>query len=309
MVIHKGYENLDLATPVVTLGIFDGVHKGHRTLLDRLVFMAKEVNGVSVVITFFPHPRLVLDKNKTDLSFLTTMEEKILLIENANIDHLIIIEFNEEFSRIPACTFVNEVLIEKIGTKHLLVGYDHHFGRNGEGDFNTIKQCTNLLHFHVERLHGFRSEKGNISSSSIRQALLTGNLDAANDWLGYYYSLSGTIIKGRQIGRSIGFPTANIRPDDKYKLIPINGIYAVEVVLDRKIYLGMMSIGTNPTVNQARGINSIEVHILDFEGDIYEKPISVIFRKRLRDEIKFDNTSQLAEQINIDRQQVIQLLK
>jgi riboflavin kinase / FMN adenylyltransferase len=309
MIIHKGYENLDLATPVVTLGIFDGVHKGHRTLLDRLVSRAKEVNGESVVITFFPHPRLVLDKNKTDLSFLSTMEEKVLLIENANIDNLIIIEFNKEFSRIPACTFVKEILIEKIGTKHLLVGYDHHFGRNGEGDFNTIKQCTSMNDFHVEQLQGFHSEEGNISSSSIRQALLTGNLDAANNWLGYSYSLSGTIIKGRQIGRSIGFPTANIRPDDKYKLIPVNGIYAVEVVLDRKIYLGMMSIGTNPTVNKDRGINSIEVHILDFEGDIYEKPISVIFRKRLRDEIKFDNTMQLAEQINIDRQQVIHLLK
>jgi riboflavin kinase/FMN adenylyltransferase len=309
MVIYKGYENLDLATPVVTLGIFDGVHKGHRTLLDRLVTKAKEVKGESVVITFFPHPRLVLDQNKTNLSFLTTMEEKVLLIENANIDYLIVIEFNEEFSRIAACTFVNDILIEKIGTKHLLIGYDHHFGRNGEGDFNTIKQCTSMLDFHVEQLHGFQSEEGIISSSSIRQALLAGNLDTANKWLGYSYSLSGTIIKGRQIGRSIGFPTANIQPDDRYKLIPNNGIYAVEVILDKKIFLGMMSIGTNPTVNKYAEKSSIEVHILDFDGDIYEKPISVIFRKRLRDEIKFDNTMQLAEQIKIDRQQVIQLLK
>ena len=155
MHIHKGYENLNLKNPVVTLGIFDGVHLGHKALLDRLVSCAKEENGEAVVITFSPHPRIVLDKDSSSLTFLTTMEEKIVLLDRARIDHLIIIEFNREFSRIAACDFVKDVLVEKIGTKHLIIGYNHHFGRKGEGDFNTVKQCTESLDFKVEQVAGF----------------------------------------------------------------------------------------------------------------------------------------------------------
>ena len=308
MIIHEGYENLNLIAPVVTLGIFDGVHRGHRALLDCLVSCAREAKGESVVITFSPHPRLVLEQNRVDLSFLTTMEEKKVLLENANVDHLIIIEFNNKFSNIQACDFIKEVLVEKIGTKHLIIGYNHHFGRNGEGDYSTIKQCIESLDFIVDQVQGFQTGEGAVSSSLIRDALLNGMLDDANNWLGYYYSLSGTIIKGRQIGRTIGFPTANIKPDYQYKLIPGNGVYAVEVKLDRATYPGMMSIGSNPTVNNDPGKRSIEVNILNFTGDIYGRTISVVFRKRLRDEIKFDNTAQLAEQIKLDKQQVLQLL-
>jgi riboflavin kinase/FMN adenylyltransferase len=307
MHIHKGYENVNLESPVVTLGIFDGVHIGHKALLDRLVSRAKEANGEAVVITFAPHPRLVLDKDSSVLTFLTTMEEKIALLERARIDHLIIIEFNKAFSQISACDFIKDVLVEKIGTKHLIIGYNHHFGRRGAGDFNTVRQCAESLDFKVEQVDGLHSDGGAVSSSSVREALLKGRLDEANKLLGYFYSVSGTVIEGRKIGRSIGFPTANIRPDDQHKLIPCKGVYAVEVNLGSQYYCGMLSIGSNPTVNSDTEFRSIEVHILDFDKDIYGRSISVIFRKRLRDEIKFENLTKLAEQMELDKQSTIQL--
>ena len=308
MIIHKGYENLNLVTPVVTLGIFDGVHRGHKALLDCLVLRAKESKGESVVITFSPHPRMVLDKNRANLSFITTMEEKKVLLENAKIDHLIIIEFNDKFSNMQACDFIKDVLVEKIATKHLIIGYNHHFGRKGEGDFNTIKQCTESSDFKIEQVQGFHTEEGTISSSMIREALLKGMLDEANRWLGYSYFVSGTIVEGRQIGRSIGFPTANIKPANEYKLIPGKGVYAVEVEIDGEKYPGMLSIGSNPTVNDDNSLRSIEVHILNFDENIYGKAITVVFRKRLRDEIKFENTDQLSEQMKLDKEQVLLLL-
>jgi len=308
MIIHEGYENLNLAAPVVTLGIFDGVHRGHRTLLDILVSRAREENGESVVITFSPHPRVVLEHNHLKLSFLTTMEEKKVLLEKAHVDHLIILEFTKQFSKIDACDFVEDILIKKIGTKHLIIGYNHHFGRKGEGDFKTIKQCTKSLDFNIEQVQGLHTEEGAISSSLIREALLKGNLDVANNMLGYFYSLTGTVVSGKQIGRSIGFPTANIKPADKYKLIPATGVYAVEVQYEGKIFPGMLNIGSNPTVNSDVRVRNIEVYILNFEGNIYGKEITVIFRKRMRDEKKFENTRQLAEQMEIDKQDTIRLL-
>lgn len=308
MIIHEGYENLNLVAPVVTLGIFDGVHRGHRTLLEILVSRAREAKGESVVVTFSPHPRLVLEQDNIKLSFLTTMEEKKVLLKNAEVDHLIILEFSKEFSKIDACDFVEDILVKKIGTKHLIIGYNHHFGRMGEGDFNTIKKCAKSLDFIVEQVQGFHTEEGAISSSLIREALLNGRLDTANNLLGYFYSLMGTVIGGKKIGRSIGFPTANIKPADQHKLIPGNGVYAVEVRLEGEIYPGMLNIGSNPTVNTDGRVKSIEVHILNFEGNIYGKEISVVFRKRLRDERKFDNTRQLADQMEIDKKETIRLL-
>src|SRR5664279_1552986 len=222
MIIHEGYENLHLIAPVATLGIFDGVHRGHRALLDTLVSRARSVTGDSVVITFSPHPRMVLEQNNKNLSFLTTMDEKVVLLGKANVDHLIIIEFNTAFSKIPACDFIKDILVEKIGTKHLIIGYNHHFGRRGEGDFNMIKKCSEELDFRVEQVQGYHTAEGEISSSSIREALLTGKIDEANSWLGYSYSVSGTVIEGKRIGRTIGYPTANINPNSRYKLIPAN---------------------------------------------------------------------------------------
>jgi riboflavin kinase / FMN adenylyltransferase len=184
MVVHEGYNNLLLKNPVVTLGIFDGVHLGHRAILDRLVSEANATGGESVVITFYPHPRLVLDPDNVKLSFLTSMEEKKVLLEKARVGHLVIIGFNNGFSNIRACDFINDILIKKFGTRHIIVGYNHRFGRRGEGDFNTIKKCTESLDFKVEQVKGLNSEEGIISSSVIRKALLKGRLDEANRWLG-----------------------------------------------------------------------------------------------------------------------------
>lgn len=309
MNIHHGYENLNLVAPVVTLGIFDGVHRGHRALLNCLISRANETKGESVVITFSPHPRLVLEQNHGDLSFLTTLEEKEALLENANVDHLIIIKFTKKFSQISACDFIKNVLVEKIGIKHLMVGFNHHFGRKGEGDFNTIEQCAESFGFSVEQIKEINNGEEAISSSSIRKALLNGKIEEANKWLGYSYPVSGTIIEGHGIGRSLGFPTANIKPDYEYKLIPADGVYAVEVQLGGFKYPGMLNIGSNPTVNNNAGNKSIEVNILDFDKDIYREEISVKFIKWLRSEKKFANTKQLTEQIMLDEQQVRSLFK
>jgi len=306
MIIHTGYPELKINSPVVTLGIFDGVHRGHRMLLDHLVKRAGEIGGDSVVITLYPHPRLVLEKDNDKLAFLTTLDEKKELLEKAEIDHLVILDFSNEFSRIPACDFVRDVLVKKIGTRHLIVGYDHHFGRSGEGDFETIKQCSGLMDFKVEQLHELETAGGSISSTSIREALLSGRLEDANKLLGYNYLMTGRVVEGRKIGRSIGFPTANIRPE-AHKLIPANGVYAVEVSADKGRYAGMLSIGTNPTITSNQILRSIEVNILNFDHDIYGTEISVSFRKRLRDERRFDSISQLVDQMHIDKEETLKL--
>jgi riboflavin kinase/FMN adenylyltransferase len=307
MIIHEGYENLNLNSPVTTLGIFDGVHRGHMALLECLISRAREESCESVVITFSPHPRIVLEQNGKDLAFLTTMEEKVELLEKAGIDHLVVIHFDLKFSKISACDFIKDILVEKIGTRHLIIGHNHHFGRRGEGDINTIKQCSDSLGFRVEQIQGFRTEDGTISSSLIRDALLIGRLDDANKWLGYSYSVSGSVIEGRKIGRSIGFPTANIKPDSQNKLIPCNGVYAVEVRIEDIFFPGMLSIGSNPTVNSDKNFRSIEVHILNFDKDIYGKKISVRFRKRLRDEKKFNDLDQLTKQMILDKEDTLRL--
>jgi riboflavin kinase / FMN adenylyltransferase len=308
MIIHEGYENLKLICPVVTLGIFDGVHSGHKALLDRLVSRAEEVDGESVVITFRPHPRLVLEKESSELRFLSTFEEKILLLDKTGIDHLVIIEFNREFSRIKACDFVREVLISKIRTRHLIVGHDHHFGYRGEGNFETIKDCAESSGILVEQVGGFQYAGGTVSSSMIREELLKGNPGKANELLGYCYSIKGIVIAGKKLGRKLGFPTANIRPIDEHKLVPADGVYAVEVIANKLKYKGMLSIGTNPTVNKDAGERSVEVNIFDFDEDIYGEEIEVIFRFRLRDEKKFDNPGQLSRQMELDKEEALQLL-
>lgn len=308
MIIHKGYKNLGLNAPVVTMGIFDGVHLGHRSLLDYLVRCSGQAGGESVVITFHPHPKLLLEKNKKELAFLSTMEEKVALLEKTGIRHLIIIGFTSAFSKIKACDFVEKILLGKIGTKHLIVGYDHHFGHLKEGDFNTIKQCAASMNFKIEQVQGLRSETGAISSSAIREALLKGNVEQAAGWLGYNYSFRGKVVEGRKIGRKLGFPTANIKPADIHKLIPADGVYAVEVTLDGKSMKGMLSIGRNPTVNKTTAKRSVEVNIFDFDEEIYGRDIYIIFRFRLRDEIKFASTLQLARQMEIDRENTMKLL-
>lgn len=308
MEIHDGYDRLDLEKPVVTLGIFDGVHRGHRVLLDTLVNRAAATGGDSVVITFDPHPRLVIEKNATKLSFLSTMDEKKSLLEKAHIAHLVIIRFTSVFSRMKACDFVENVLAKKVKTHHLIMGHDHHFGYHGKGSFKTVNECAASMGFVVEQVRGLRSREGAISSSLIREALLNGNLDNANKWLGYCYSLKGQVVAGKRIGRKLGFPTANIRPDDKYKLIPADGVYAVDINIYGETKPGMLSIGTNPTINRITGKRSIEVNIFDFEKDIYGLEIEVIFRYRLRNEIRFDSVELLTRQMEQDREVAMKLL-
>lgn len=306
MIIHKGYEDLNIKLPVVTLGIFDGVHRGHKILLDQLIRTAKESEGESVVITFSPHPRIVLEKESHKLTFLTTMDEKTVLFEKEGIDHLVIMDFNSKFSKIPACDFVRDILVGKIGTRHLIVGYDHHFGKSGEGDFDTIRKCSELSDFRVEQVQGAKYGNVVISSTSIRTALLEGRLDAANELLGYNYFIKGIIIEGKKIGRSIGFPTANILAE-AHKLIPANGVYAVEVLVEKSTFPGMLSIGTNPTIDSNNRVRSVEVNILNFERDIYGSSITVILRKRLRDENKFDSIDQLTDQMQKDKTDTLEL--
>jgi riboflavin kinase / FMN adenylyltransferase len=307
MIIHYGYEHLNLKQPVVTIGIFDGVHRGHRFLLDTLVGKARETGGDAVVITFDPHPRIVLDNNPAIISFLSTNDEKISLLNQTGIDHLIIIEFTQEFSRTRACDFVNEVLIKKIGTRNLIIGHDHRFGFGGEGNADTIKDCAVKSGIEVVQLSGLIAGNTPISSSLIRKALMSGKPELANDFLGYTYSVKGKVVEGKKLGRDLGFPTANIKPEEIHKLLPSNGVYAVEVKIDRGIHAGMMNIGTNPTVSDENS-RSVEVNIFDFDKDIYGKTIEVFVRYRLRDEIKFSSLAELTIQMEEDKKNVMDLL-
>ena len=306
MIIHKGYEDLKIKSPVVTLGIFDGVHRGHKMLLSSLMKRAEESGGESVVITLSPHPRIVLERDNQNMTFLTTLDEKTVLLGEEGIQHLIILDFSNDFSRISACDFVRDILVARIGTKHLIVGYDHHFGKSGEGDFDTIRKCSGLMDFKVEQIEGMKYDNVTISSTTIREALNDGRLDYANNLLGYSYSLTGTIVEGKKIGRSLGFPTANILPEET-KLIPANGVYAVEVMFESASFPGMLSIGTNPTIDSSNGDRSIEVNILNFNREIYGSAITVNLRKRLRDERKFDNISHLVAQMEIDKADTLKL--
>lgn len=309
MIVYEGYENLNILNPVVTLGIFDGVHLGHKALIARLVTTSKNVNGESVIITFYPHPQFVLSEKKTNLAFLTSLEEKISLLEKEGVDHLIIIPFDNVLSNKEACQFIEEVLVSKIGTKYLIAGFNHHFGRKGDSDFETIRRCAESFEIVVEQVKALETDKGIVSSSLIREALLKGELEEANRLLGYDYFMNGTIVEGRQLGREIGYPTANIDSDYKNKLIPKDGVYAVELIIDGSKHKGMLSIGWNPTVNNDPGNRTIEVNIFDFEKDIYKSKICVVFRRRLRDEIRFTSIALLAEQLELDKKMALRLLK
>lgn len=285
---------------VVTTGTFDGVHLGHRTILDRLSNISQEVNGESVLLTFDPHPRIVLHPKDHGLSLLNTKKEKIALLEKAGIDHLIIHPFTKDFSRLSSIEFIRDVLVNKIGTKKLVIGYDHHFGRNREGAFESLQECGPTYGFDVEEIPAKEVDNVNISSSKIRQALNDGDIATAYSFLGYDYMISGSVQEGSKIGRDIGFPTANIHIANPYKLIPADGVYAVKVTLEgRKLY-GMLNIGVRPTMHQNDN-RTVEVHIFDFDEEIYDKEITVHLKKRIRDEKKFENAEALKAQLELDR--------
>ena len=308
MIIHEGYDNLNLKNPFITVGVFDGVHLGHRALLDQLVFRAKKGGGESVVITFNPHPRLVLSEKREEPFSLSTLDEKKKLLDQSGIDHLIIMNFTRELGNMEAADFIREILVGRIGVKHLMVGYDNHFGKGKGGDFIRIRECSELYNFEVEQVDGIYTQEGIISSTAIREALLKGRVEDAGIWLGYNYSITGTVVEGRKIGHKLGFPTANIKPTDIFKLIPADGVYAVDVLYDNVKLPGMLSVGYNPTVNNDRTKRSVEVNIFGSDADLYDRLITVIFRYRLREERKFENTEQLAMQMKLDKEAALRLL-
>jgi riboflavin kinase / FMN adenylyltransferase len=288
------------AKPSVTIGIFDGVHKGHAKIIEALKKQAQNLNGDSVVMTLWPHPREVLFKGK-EIKLLNTLEEKYSLMHQMGVDHFVVIPFDQAFSNLSAFDFIKEILVEKIGICCLVVGYDNHFGKNKEGDLSVIKKAASVLNFNVEHVPALFEDENRVSSTSIRVFLELGDIEKASKYLGYSYSLTGKVVKGKMLGKTIGFPTANIEASP-IKIIPRTGVYAVTVNVGNDQFNGMLNIGFRPTVEKVLLHKSIEVHLIGFEGNLYDKEITITFAKRLRDEIKFGGLTELKSQIEIDKQ-------
>lgn len=306
----KVYTNIedfkDVKNPVVTTGTFDGVHLGHQKIISRLKDVAQKYQGETVLLTFYPHPRMVLFPEDNELKLLNTQQEKIQLLEKYGVDHLIIYPFTKEFSRLTSVEFVRNILVNSIHTKKLIIGYNHHFGRNREGSFEHLKEFGPIYGFDVEEIPAKDIDNIDVSSTKIRAALQAGDVETANSYLGHSYSICGKVIHGNQLGRTIGYPTANIFIDDKYKLIPMDGVYAVEVVVKGKKHGGMLNVGNNPTV-VGKG-RSIEVNIFDFNETIYDEDATIFFIKRLRDELKFAGLDELKSALAIDKQNALKIL-
>ncbi len=301
MKVFEGTNNIDINNTVVTIGIFDGVHRGHQKIIRRVKQLATRNNGQSVVITLWPPPRAIFKKENETISYLTGKNEKILLLEKSGIDNLIILPFSREYANTPYRQFVEEVLIENIGAKHVVVGYNHAFGRNREGTFEKLVKLSKTLNFAAEQVQPEIVDGKKISSTLIRKHVEKGEIETANKFLGYDYFLIGKVIDGKKYGKKMGFPTANILPDNPDKLIPANGVYAALAEVEGITYKGMLNIGTRPTITEQDHSRSVEVHLLDFEKDIYYKEIRIRFIKRIRDEIRFDNVENLIAQIQKDK--------
>lgn len=301
MKIHYSLENFKATNPVVTIGTFDGLHRGHQSVLDQLKQHAKNYEGESVVFTFYPHPRVVTAPNETNLRLLTTRVEKIQLFERYGIDHLIIYPFDAEFAKLSYSEFVKEILIDQIKTRCLVVGYDHRFGKNREGGFEYLKECARQHNFDIIKLDALSVGEENISSTKIRAALESGDIKKANNYFGHDFTLHGTVVSGKQLGRTMGFPTANVEASDKYKIIPGYGVYAVHVEIAGKKLCGMLNIGSRPTFNNNADNRSIEVHIFDFDADIYGEEITLHFVDKIRHEQKFSGIDALIDQLNQDK--------
>lgn len=283
---------------VITIGTFDGVHIGHKKILEKIIQNAKESDCKSVVLTFFPHPRMVLQE-KSEIKLLNTIDEKIQLFEELGIDYLIIHPFDYTFSRLTAEEFVTTILIEKFNVQKIVIGYDHRFGRNRTANIDNLILFGQQYNFEVEQITAQEIDEIAISSTKIRVAVLGGNISLANQYLGYEYSFSGTVVKGKQIGRTIGFPTANIQIKEDYKLIPKNGVYIVKSVIENQLVYGVMNIGNRPTVGGDS--QTIEAHFLNFNLDIYNKNIKIVFVEFIREEVKFNSLDDLKIQINKDK--------
>ena len=301
MKVTYGLNNFKtISCAVATTGTFDGVHLGHRKILNQLVAKAKKVGGESVLLTFSPHPRIVLQPD-VELELLSSENEKISLLENTGIDHLIIHPFTREFSRTQSLDFVREFLVNKIRVKHLVIGYDHHFGRNREGSFDHLKEFGPIYGFEVEEIAAFDIDQVNVSSTKIRNALAEGNVELANMYLGAPYSISGRVIKGNQIGRTIGFPTANIECDFMQKLLPADGVYAGKLHVNGHTYNGMANLGSRPTIGSRQ--RKLEVHCIGTDIDLYESEVRFELYKFLRGIEEFANLEALKKQLEVDKKE------
>jgi len=307
VVVHTDLNNFNIQNPILTIGVFDGVHLGHKRVLNRLKEIAREREGESVVLTLWPHPRIVLDKDVESLRLLSNIEEKKHLLSKTGIDHLIILPFTEEFSRLAACDFIEEYLVKKIKVKHLVIGYNHQFGKDRKAGYDFLKECADKFGFSIEKLDAELIDNDRVSSTKIREFLTSGHLQIANKYLGYDYFISGNVVQGNQIGRKIGFPTANIKIPEPYKQVPRDGVYAVRVKLNSDSYFGMLNIGSRPTIEPAPRLKNIEVHILNFDKKIYNQTITVTFVKRIRDEKKFDGLEELTKQLQQDKKRVMKI--
>lgn len=282
---------------IVTLGTFDGVHIGHKKIIDRLIQNTNE-NTESLVLTFFPHPRMVL-QGDSDIKLLNTINEKAKLLKHTGLDNLVIHPFDQAFSRLTAEEFVKNILVDIFNIKKIIIGHDHRFGRNRTANIDDLIVFGELYNFEVEQISSQEVDEVAVSSTKIRNALLGGNIQLANDYLGYDYFLTGNVIQGKQLGRTIDFPTANLKIQENYKLIPQNGVYVVSSLINNKTIFGMMNIGFNPTVDGQN--QSIEIHYFDFEEDLYNKEITVSILHRIRSEQKFGSVLDLKEQLYKDK--------
>ncbi|AZB29011.1 bifunctional riboflavin kinase/FAD synthetase [Chryseobacterium balustinum] len=298
MKVFRNFSDYPSQKPLaLSLGMFDGVHLGHKCIIDELKKVGSSHHLETAVLTFWPHPRFVFNPNE-DLKLLNTLDEKTLLMEKYGINNLFLKEFDDEFRNLTGEEFVRQILIDKLNVKYLIIGYDHSFGKNKSGNFELLQKLSKELDFEVEQMEAINIHENNISSTKIRNALLAGNILEANEMLGYSYSVSGTVVHGKKLGRTIGYPTANIEIES-IKLLPKKGAYIVEVLVNNQQYKGMLSVGTNPTVNGDK--LTVEVYILDFEGDIYDEKITVKFRDFLHEEIKFEGLEKLIERLDEDK--------
>lgn len=305
MKLYQGFDQLlDIPNPVLTIGTFDGVHIGHQKIIQQLNREAEAVGGESVLFTFYPHPRMVLYPENHGLRLIQTQAEKMDKLRRMGLQNIIVHPFTKEFSRLTAVEFVRDYLVNRLKVKKLVIGYDHQFGKNREGSIEFLKEVAPIYGFEVEEISAQEVNEVNISSTKIRNAILAGDMDLAKSYLGEPFELYGKVIRGNALGRSIGFPTANLDIESEIKLIPKLGVYAVNVVLaDGTFKEGMMNIGVRPTIANHDDL-SIEVNLFDFEGDLYDQYITVQLLSRFRDEMKFDSIPDLQEQLNHDKETI-----
>ncbi len=308
MKVHYGVENIEIKCPVVTIGSFDGVHLGHACVIQHLKEKAANIDGESVIISFEPHPREVLYPREKKIGILTTLEEKVTILEKYGVDHLIILKFTLEFAQQSYTDFVKKILIDKLKIKGLVVGYDHRFGKDRAGNFENLQELANKYGFFLEKEVVFEEDDVNVSSTKIRNALTVGDITTVNRFLGYLYSITGKVVYGHHLGHKIGFPTANIQVSDERKLLPAIGVYAVKVIIGQEIFNGMLNIGIRPTVSND-GQVSCEVYIFDFSQDLYGKTITINFINRIRGERKFNYIEELRAQLQKDQEKILKLLK